>query len=582
MRSGRSRLGVFVMVLLAALAGPLLFTDRTFGFDWPNHLWVLYQQTLNLEGLHRPSYFVQSGLGAYFPWFAFYGGTLYTLGGAIGVITGPITAYIVLWLLAFAMAYGGLVWLARQLGLLGWRGHAPAVVFVTSAYYITLIYGRGDLPEFVAISTIPLLVAAALNVGRADHLQLLPVAALVISATLFTGSHGITLVWGTTFLLLVGATVAAAVPTSALPSPRRLAQIAGLLALGAAINLWFLLPELAYSSNVQIGKAPDSLIQLDFTLPDRMFSLLRDSPAEAGTTQFQTQAPVLVLVWGLFVAVLVRRSASRPIRRLMIGLGAMSILFIGLMLVPQVIEALPRFWRYIQFPYRLHTYLALSAAGLVLVGLMALSQLPAQTQKRQAMHAFLTITLAASIALAGIQAWRSPSELNTRSAATVSPSRPPSTWYIAADYADRSAPVVQPTLTSARLVKSATHVSRLAIPARAGIDNYTTRVVVDRPGTIATNILAGRYLVHVDGARPVGRTKQGFMVLSINGRPGVIHQIKFSTPNSTLLRTGQLATIIALLTTAALLAALEIRTPRPRQRHGGPSHASRHIGRPRR
>ena len=56
-------------------------------------------------------------------------------------------------------AYGGFYWLGRLAGLGRFVAQVPALIFVTSAYYVTLIYGRGDWPEFVAVSSMPLLVA---------------------------------------------------------------------------------------------------------------------------------------------------------------------------------------------------------------------------------------------------------------------------------------------------------------------------------------------------------------------------------------------------------------------------------------
>ena len=71
--------------------------------------------------------------------FAFYGGTLFALTGALAAVLGgsTILAFEVVTLAAIAAAYGGLFWLARQLGVKGVLAHAPAIVFVTSAYYVT-------------------------------------------------------------------------------------------------------------------------------------------------------------------------------------------------------------------------------------------------------------------------------------------------------------------------------------------------------------------------------------------------------------------------------------------------------------
>jgi hypothetical protein len=101
---------------------------------------------------------------AFDPFFAFYGGTLYAVVGALAVVVAGqvIAGYVISVLLAIVAGYGGCLWLARQLGASTWRAHALAITFVSSAYYITNVYGRGAGPEFVAVSVIPLLAASGL------------------------------------------------------------------------------------------------------------------------------------------------------------------------------------------------------------------------------------------------------------------------------------------------------------------------------------------------------------------------------------------------------------------------------------
>src|SRR5262249_43945425 len=146
------------------------------------------------------------GGGLFNPVFAFYGGTLFALTGALGVVLGESTipAFALVTLLAIAAAYGGLLWLARQLGVRGVVAHAPAIVFVTSAFYVTNLYGRGAWSEFVAVSALPLVVAASLRLVRGPW-RVGPIVSLVAASALFSGSHNITLLLGST--LLAGALV---------------------------------------------------------------------------------------------------------------------------------------------------------------------------------------------------------------------------------------------------------------------------------------------------------------------------------------------------------------------------------------
>src|SRR5438270_12869610 len=86
-RAGRVTPGALLMVaVLALIMAPMLLTSRSFASDWPNHLWLVWQQSLNTSALGHPSLFFQSAFGAFYPWFAFNGGTLYATTGALAAL----------------------------------------------------------------------------------------------------------------------------------------------------------------------------------------------------------------------------------------------------------------------------------------------------------------------------------------------------------------------------------------------------------------------------------------------------------------------------------------------------------------
>ena len=150
---------------------PALLSRNGFSLDFTNHLWLVWVQDHAISAQGHPTFFLhtaqQSG-GVFDPFFMFYGGTLYAVTGALSALLGhsPRVAYVISILLGVAASYGGLLWLARQLGARTWMAHAPAVAFVGGAYYVTNLYGRGAWPEFVATAAIPLLVASGLSVAR--------------------------------------------------------------------------------------------------------------------------------------------------------------------------------------------------------------------------------------------------------------------------------------------------------------------------------------------------------------------------------------------------------------------------------
>src|SRR5207342_2214072 len=117
------------------------FGDRYFA-DWENHLYLIDRQSDAIRESGLPSAFLHTAeTGLFYPQPAFYGATLYAIGGYLAVATGSSwAAYLLLWALSVAMAYGGTWWLARQAGVGALLAHLPALVVVTSAYALTNVY----------------------------------------------------------------------------------------------------------------------------------------------------------------------------------------------------------------------------------------------------------------------------------------------------------------------------------------------------------------------------------------------------------------------------------------------------------
>ena len=103
---------------------PLLFTDRTFSTDWGNHLWLIWAQGLDIRDLGGPSYFLQSSLGVFYPYYAFYGGR-FTRRWRVSWLSDPTAAVVVGYAAALSAAYLGWTWIAAQLGMRGWRMQLP-------------------------------------------------------------------------------------------------------------------------------------------------------------------------------------------------------------------------------------------------------------------------------------------------------------------------------------------------------------------------------------------------------------------------------------------------------------------------
>src|SRR6201996_8460566 len=124
------------IVVIGTLASPLL-SDRTFASDWGNHLWLIHAQSENISHLGLPSYYLQSDLGAFYPYYAFYGGTLYAvIGYGAWLIGANAAAVIGIWL-AIAASYLAWTWLAALAGIRGWLMQLPGLLAITAPYAIS-------------------------------------------------------------------------------------------------------------------------------------------------------------------------------------------------------------------------------------------------------------------------------------------------------------------------------------------------------------------------------------------------------------------------------------------------------------
>ena len=494
------------------IASPLLFTGDGFANDFTNSLWLAdYQRQVIAAHLH-PTLFLQTQGGLFYPQFVFYGGTLFAITGALAALLGgsTIAAFEIVTVAAIAAAYGGLFWLARQLGVKGVLAHAPALVFVTSAYYVTNLYGRGAWAEFMAVSALPLVGAASLRLVR-GRWRVGPVLCLVGATALFSGSHNITLLWGST-LALVALACYWLLSGRARELPwRRIGATAGLIALGGGLNGWFLLPDVSYAHDTIVGGGmvePWSVTSF-FNTAGVIFDPLRTVPSESTTPALYVQAPVLALAWGLLAAPIYWRE-----RRLRAGLLTALIVLgalLALIMSSAAWSLLPAVFQRIQFAYRLQSYVTLACAGLVLLGALALTRRGESgraTRSDRGLVVALWLVLAFGLALCAWQLWVPNTHVRTSLSSRGQVLRGPSTvlpqsWYAENDYGDRNLPIIA-TKEAFTFYPAAVEDDRLAGPLSLP------------PGRqpFATNILDGPYLVHVGGgARVVGRTAESYLVL---------------------------------------------------------------------
>ncbi len=544
------------MLLVAA---PLLFTDSGFGIDFTNHLWLSWVAGNGLAQAGHPSYFLNArGIGVFYPFFAFYGGTLYAIVGGISDLLGeqPVAAYVGASTLAIAGTYGGMIWLGRELGLRGLTSHAPALAVVTSAYYITNLYGRGAWTEFVAVAVIAPLLASGVHLGRARAWRPWPVLVFVASTILFSGSHNITLVWGTTVMAIAGVVVWLALGAPRRLPLRRLTMIGGLALASMAVNAWYLLPDVGYAKDVaaHLEIAPNGAAVTFFDAPALLFDPLRKVPARSTTPALFVQIPIWFLAWGLVAgAVLMRRrDAGGKLRRMWIGVTILLAVLLCMIMITPIWSMVPFPFDQIQFPYRLGSYVFYAVGGLVLVSALALQRAASSTGSSRTVARLrwaLACVCAISVGLCVWQQWV-PTTLfaedsyTNRQDALTSLDVPPRTWYDPYSYTDVQAPIV--TVAPGR--------SLVIPPSSVHGDRFAAWLnVPPGPAPIQTNIAGGGYVVNISGLRRVGRSADGRAVVRREGDGrGPVRVVLETTHSATIV----LGWVLSILGCAVILAVL--------------------------
>jgi hypothetical protein len=578
LRLARSRSIAFDAILATAMvilvAAPLIFTRSGFALDFTNSLWMTWVAGKEMVAAGHPSYFLNTNvMGVFYPLLAFEGATTLIITGGLGELIGghPLIAFVGVTTLAIAADYVAALWLARRFGVRGWIAHVPSITIVTSAYYITNLYGRGAWQEFIALAALPPLAASGVWLAQSRSWRVGPVLVFVLSSTVLTGTHNITLVYGTTAAAigLIAAWLAFGAPSD-LPY-RRLAAIAGLGVVGVMINAWYLLPDIAYEQFVgaHVASTPGSSLWLGtgfFNTPGIVLDPFRSVPSQSTTPALYVQAPVWLLAWGVVAGGLVlwRGSVNRRIRRLWAMAVALVLLVLGMIMVKAFWGIVPFPYDEIQFPYRLAAYVVYAVAALVLVSAVMVQQCAPARMKGMvvSLRAALIGACLVSIGLCVWQQWVPdtlfPGSYTNRGEALTSPSLVPQTWYIGNEnYSDRQAPIV--SVASRRLL--------IIPPSAVHGDRFSASMELpEGPQPIQSDIDGGAYLVHVSGVRRIGRDKYGFAVVQREGdMHGPVHLV-IETAHSGVVHAGRAVSVLALALLLAILGCVGVRQRVRRER----------------
>jgi phosphoglycolate phosphatase-like HAD superfamily hydrolase len=544
---------------ITLLTAPLFLTRRTYGSDWTLHLWLMRQQQFNIESLGHPSLLMSTrDLGVFYPVFAFTGSGIYTVGAYLSMALGdrPIIAYKLMYVAGFCLAFGGMTWLSTQCGLRGRRSQAAGMTLVTGAYFVTDFVGRGDFGEFLALCSIPFVIAAGRAIVTSATMSRRYVIALVVGVFVFTGSHNITLMLGSGFFLAL-AVVTAITQGVSRPVWKRWWVVVGASAVGVGLNAWYLFPDLAWGSTTQAST--DNVHRLPATELVQFGMLL--NPFRPASTfspyvrDVRLAVPWMFLAWVYVVARERWSSRERRPRRLLASLAGLVVVYMVFIAWQAPWRLVPHVLYNIQMTWRLHGYVLLLTALLVLLALQWEAAAPRSA--RRAMGAGLAALLVVSLGAAVWQVWRVRSEYvaNYREIATgsrfaddvvASRDHAPASWYPPPMYRDFTLPVV-----------STSPDRELDLPVAAARREHFAGVVAVPEGTapFRTNVASDAHFVRLTGITIVGRTPYGMLVAtraSGAAASGPI-AVTIDTIRSTIVVSGAVVSLVSLLALVALL-----------------------------
>jgi hypothetical protein len=549
--------------VIGLLMLPLAVTSRTYGDDWTLHLWLVRQQQMNIQANGRPGLFLSARppLGAFYPIFAFVGSGLYTVGAYLAILLGgrPILAYKLLYLCALCLAYGGTTWLSWQVGLRRWRSQMPGLVFVTGTYFVADMFARGDLGEVMALSAIPFLIAAVTAVALSSRLKPGHLLAVTLAVFVLTGSHNITLLYGAIFLALLALMLLGAYAPSRLARLAwwRLPALLAAAAIGIGLNAWYLLVDVKYSLSTAVAKQSRQKMPSDHTDWWRLLNPLT-RPSHLFGNDIRASLPLFFAIWAIAVAAFAWRRIDRVGRRLIVLLTVVAGLYVLLIVSPTPWRSFPHVLYNIQFRWRLHAYVLLATALLVMVVLVW--QARANEASRRATSAVLTVITVFTVGAATWQAWSVPSTYHANNHDLRAPSNFADT--VVAD------PFVQPTIWYGfnefrllnRPVLDLKSAHQLTVPESEVRGSKFSGLLDVRNGPLPfrTNIAAGPPLVSMTGIEPVGITPSGFVVA--HRAPGTPEsgpvEVTIEQGTSRLLRTGARISRLSLDALAVLAAFL--------------------------
>jgi uncharacterized membrane protein len=176
----------------------------------------------------------------------FYAGALLSVLAYPAAVVGAWPVFATITVAAFVAASAGVGWAARNLGVAQPLAVIPGLLFATTPYLVSDLYGRGAWTELVALAGLSVALGAATSLlAEPSRPRGARVVALALSTAIVAGTHNLTLMFGGGIALLLVLALAGPLGVTSRAAWRRLAacslaSLAGLALCGAFLvpNLW--------------------------------------------------------------------------------------------------------------------------------------------------------------------------------------------------------------------------------------------------------------------------------------------------------------------------------------------------------
>ena len=561
-------------LLAGLLAIPFVVSQNSW-FEWANSLWLLELQSEHVRAHLTPTFYMHEPGQFFYPMHLFYAGPTFSLLAYPAAVFGAWPVFGAVTVLSFIAASAGVGWAARSLGVEPAHAVIPGLLFATTPYLVSNLYGRGAWAELVALGALAIGLGAATSLlARKAEVRSPTTVALVAATAVVAGTHNLTLLFGGVLATLLLGAIAMSLGRTARPIRGRVAAVAGAAALGVCLCAVFLVPNLWLGPQTIAAQSSQNEGWLRTTAgwgqPAVVLNPFLSQPAGTANSDMHTESGVVALLWCVLAAVwLARRHALEPATRRSIALlAAIAVGLCVLMANSSWWLSFPSVLQSIQFTFRLVPYLALA----ICLGVAGLLAVPAVRRSR-----LLIGTLLVALAFQGLQALiqgvsataRSLPDTPTLAHNDVTAERPPPS-FVGPGFNQPVQFRLEPGHTP-RPIEAA-----LAVAVGKDTPSVVALSGHQPAGTIVSTNIVDSPLIRFDGqARRIGRDDRSYVVLQVSGDakppwratavPACRSCLRALTGEAPIaLLAGRILTLLALVAVFALIASILVRLKRER------------------